>query len=134
MIQVRVAALVVDTTGQHVMLLKPLLDADRAGAVVPIWIGELEATSILVAIEDVEMPRPFAHDLMRNLLASVDAEVERVEVTRLEEGTYFAEVTLSTPSGVRRVDARPSDAVALASRAGASIWVAESVLEEAGVP
>ena len=80
------------------------------------------------------MPRPLAHDLMRSLLESLDASVAGVAVTRIEDGTFYAEVTLSSPLGDRVVDARPSDAVALASRVGASIWVAEAVLDDAGVP
>ena len=71
---------------------------------------------------------------LRSLLEGAGAEVDRVEVTRIDDGTYYAEITLSTALGSRFVDARPSDAVALASRVGASIWVADAVLAEAGVP
>ena len=134
MVQVRVAGVALDATGQHVVLLKPMDDLPGAGKILPIWIGQMEATSILIAIEDAPVPRPLAHDLMRGLLEASAAEVTRVEVTRLDEGTFFAEITLSTPQGERVVDSRPSDAVALASRVGAPIWVADAVMDDAGMP
>lgn len=133
-VRVRVAGVAVDGSGQHVILLKPLADEEDDGLILPIWIGEQEATSILVAIQGARAPRPLAHDLMRDMLESLDASIDAVEIVRIEDGTFFAEVVLSAPSGVRRLDARPSDAVALASRTDASIWVASAVLEEAGIP
>jgi bifunctional DNase/RNase len=129
-----VAGVALDASGQHVLLLKPVDQLPGDGMVLPIWIGQLEATSILVAVENADVPRPLAHDLMRVMLAALDAAPTRVEVTRIEGGTFFAEITLSTPLGDRVVDARPSDAIALASRAGAAIWVADDVMAEAGVP
>lgn len=134
MVQVRVAGVALDASGQHVLLLKPIDTIPGEGEMLPIWIGGLEATSILVAVEQAEVPRPLAHDLMRSMVEALDAEVTRVEITRIDDGTFYAEITLSTPFGVRVVDARPSDAVALASRVGAGIWVAEAVMEDAGVP
>lgn len=114
------------------ILLKPV-DA-LSDRVLPVWIGSQEATSILVAVEGVEPPRPLAHDLMTSMLGAVDARVERVEVTRIDDGTFYAEVTLAGLAGTRVVDARPSDAIALASRAGAPIFVADEVLAQAGIP
>jgi bifunctional DNase/RNase len=134
MVQVRGAGVALDASGQHVLLLKPLDQMPGDGLVLPIWIGQLEATSILVAVENADVPRPLAHDLMRVMLAALDAAATRVEVTRIEDGTFYAEITLTTPLGDRIVDARPSDAIALASRTGAAIWVADEVLAEAGVP
>lgn len=134
MVQVRVAGVALDASGQHVLLLKPIDEIPGDGFVLPIWIGQLEATSILVAVEQAPVPRPLAHDLMRSMLETLGAEVTKVAVTRIEEGTFYAEITVSTALGVRIIDARPSDAVALASRVGAPIWVAEAVLTEAGVP
>jgi len=133
MILVRVAGVALDPTGQHVILLKPLGENPGEGRILPIWIGAQEATSILVAVEGAEVPRPLAHDLMRSLLDTVGASVTGVAVTRIDEGTFYAEVALSTPMGERLVDARPSDAVALASRVEAPIWVAEEVMQDAGV-
>lgn len=134
MVQVRVAGVALDATGQHVILLKPLDALPGEGVILPIWIGAQEATSILIAVEGATAPRPLAHDLMISLLENLDAAVAKVEVSRVESGTFFAEVTLSTTAGIRVLDARPSDAVALASRAAAPIWVADEVLADAGVP
>lgn len=134
MVQVRVAGVALDASGQHVLLLKPVDQIPGDGFVLPIWIGQLEATSILVAVENADVPRPLAHDLMGLILTALDAVATKVEVTRIEDGTFYAEITLSTALGDRIVDARPSDAVALASRVGAPIWVADAVLAEAGVP
>lgn len=134
MVQVRIAGVALDSAGQHVILLKPIDDLPGAGAILPIWIGQLEATSILIAVEGAAAPRPLAHDLMRGLLEASGSDVTRVEVTRIEDGTFYAEVTLSTSAGDRVVDARPSDAVALASRVGAPIWVADAVMSDAGMP
>ncbi|WOQ70220.1 bifunctional nuclease family protein [Microbacterium limosum] len=132
--QVRVAGVALDQTGQHVLLIKPVDELPGAGSVLPIWIGELEATSILVAVQGAVAPRPLAHDLMRSIVDATASRIERVEITRLEEGTYYAEITLETTAGLRVVDARPSDAVALASRVGCPLWVSDAVMEEAGVP
>jgi bifunctional DNase/RNase len=133
MILVRVAGVALDPTGQHVILLKPVGEQPGEGRILPIWIGAQEATSILVAVEGAEVPRPLAHDLMRSLLDTVGATVTGVAVTRIDEGTFYAEVTLATALGQRVVDARPSDAVALASRVEAPIWVDEAVMQDAGV-
>ncbi|BDV31432.1 bifunctional nuclease family protein [Microbacterium terricola] len=134
MVQVRVAGVALDATGQHVILLKPVDELPGEGSVLPIWIGPLEATSILVAVEGATVPRPLAHDLMRSLLDTLGAEVRRVEVSRIDDGTFYAEITVASEHGVRVVDARPSDAIALGSRVGADIWVADAVMEEASVP
>lgn len=132
--QVRIAGIALATTGEPVILLKPIDELPGEGKLLPIWIGELEARAILIAIEGADVPRPLAHDLMRSLLESAEAEVTRVEVIRIHQGTFYAGITLQTVGGERLVDARPSDAVALAARVGAPIWVAESLLEQAGIP
>lgn len=134
MVQVRVAGVAIDPAGQHVILLKPLESLPGEGLMLPIWIGQQEATSILIAVEGAQAPRPLAHDLMRSLIEAVDGEILRVEISHLDEGTFFAEVTLRARGEEHLLDARPSDAVALASRVGAPIWVANEVMEEAGVP
>jgi bifunctional DNase/RNase len=133
MVQVRVLGVALDAAEQNVILLKPIDDAESTGRILPVWIGMQEATSILIAVEGTQAPRPLAHDLMVSLLEALDATVTRVEVTRIDGGTYYAEVTLQTPRGVRIVDARPSDAIALASRTDAPIWVADRVMAVAGI-
>lgn len=134
MVQVRVAGVALDSAGQHVILLKPIDELPGEGRILPIWIGAQEASSILIAVDGAVAPRPLAHDLMLSMLQSLDATVQQVAITRLEDGTFYAEVTLETPTGQRTIDARPSDAVALASRASAPVFVADEVLAEAGVP
>lgn len=138
MVDVRVAGVAMDAAGQHVILLKPHDELPGEGRILPIWIGAQEATSILVAIEGAETPRPLAHDLMRAMIETLGAVVEGVEITRIDDGTFYAEVSLrpagSAGAGIVRVDARPSDAVALACRVGAGIRVADAVLWEAGIP
>jgi bifunctional DNase/RNase len=133
MVQVRVANIAVDVRGQHVLLLKPVTEPPGTGRVLPVWIGQAESTSILFAIEGATPPRPLSHDLMKLLLESVGADVERVEITRIEDGTFYAELTLRTPNGRRVLDCRPSDAIAIAARMGVRLEVADEVLESAGV-
>jgi bifunctional DNase/RNase len=134
MVQVRVVGLAVDSRSQPVILLKPILEESGTGIMLPIWIGAQEATSIFLAIEGAEAPRPLSHDLMKTLLETVGAEVVQVEVTKIEDGTFYAEITVQTRDGVRVLDARPSDSIALAARVDAPIWVTDEVLAEAGIP
>jgi bifunctional DNase/RNase len=99
-----------------------------------LWIGQPEATAILLALEGTELPRPLTHDLMKSLLETLDSYVERVEITRVDEGTFFAAIIVRAEERTLVVDARPSDSIALAIRMGAPIFVAEEVLREAAVP
>ena len=135
MVLVRIASLAVDPrSNQPVLLLKPLNEEPGTGRLLPIWIGQPEATSILLALEGTEMPRPLTHDLMKGLLDALGSDLERVEITRVDEGTFYATLTLRTDTDTLIVDARPSDSIALAIRMGAPIFVAEEVLSAAAVP
>ncbi len=100
--------------------------------VLPIFIGGPEAQAIALSMQNIETPRPMTHDLIRNLLDEVGAQVERITVTELREGTFFAEIVLRAQGEVRTVSSRPSDAIALAIRIGSPIFAEEDVLEEAG--
>lgn len=100
--------------------------------VLPIFIGVPEAQAIALTMQNIETPRPMTHDLMKNLLDEVGAQVERITVTELREGTFFAEIIVSSQGEVRTVSSRPSDAIALAIRIGSPIYAEEEVLEEAG--
>ena len=114
---------------QPIVLLK-----ERQGTrFLPIWIGPVEATSIAFALQGVVTPRPMTHDLMRDLLSTLEVDVERIVVTDLEEGTFFAEIVLASNGGEVIVSSRPSDAIALAVRGTVPIFAEESVLEEAGI-
>jgi len=96
----------------------------------PIWVGAVEATAIAYAQQGVVPPRPLTHDLMRDLLDALGATVEQVRITGLEDGVYYAVIAFE---GGLEVQARPSDAIALALRAEVPIVGAEAVLDEAGV-
>lgn len=134
MVHVRIASLALDPrSNQPVIVLKPLDDEPGHGRLLPIWIGHPEATAILLAIEGVETPRPMTHDLLRGVVESLDAYLERVEITRVEEGTFYAALVLRGEERTRVVDARPSDSIALALRTGAPIFVSEEVLNAAAV-
>lgn len=99
--------------------------------VLPIFIGGPEANAIALALEGVATPRPMTHDLMKNLLDELGAVVQRIVVTDLVDGTFFAEIHLDSGGAVHVISSRPSDAIALAVRTGASIFAEEAVVEEA---
>jgi hypothetical protein len=107
------------------VLLKDLEDKD----VLPIWIGLLEASSIATALENIQTPRPMTHDLLKNILDSLHAKVVRIEVNDLKDNTYYALLHLEVNKKRFVVDTRPSDAIAIALRTGAPIFVEESVIQ-----
>ena len=98
--------------------------------VLPIWVGVFEANAIAVQIENVPTPRPMTHDLLRNIIQDLHATVERIVVTDLKENTFFALIHLNISGERVAIDARPSDAIALALRASAPIFVEEAVIEQ----
>ncbi len=100
--------------------------------VLPIMIGNPEASSIHFALEGVKSPRPMTHDLFVDVLASLGATLVRVVVTEVREHTYFAELFLETATGPRTISSRPSDALALAARTGAEIFASEELLDAVG--
>ena len=99
----------------------------------PIWIGIAEATSIASAIKQLNLSRPLTHDLLFEIIQKSGYNVEKVVITELKESTYYADLVLVRGDEVMVMDARPSDAIAIAVRAGASIYVAQNVLEQAKV-
>jgi uncharacterized protein len=133
--QVRIASIALDPrNNQPVLVLKPLDEEPGNGRLLPIWIGHPEATAILLALEGVETPRPMTHDLLSSVILTLDTVVEKVAITRAEEGTFFAAIFLRGEDKTLTVDARPSDSIALAVRVGAPIYVADEVMESASVP
>ncbi|MGZ6905057.1 MAG: bifunctional nuclease family protein [Acidimicrobiia bacterium] len=120
----------VDTaTGATLVLLR---EEDEPHRVLPIFVGTAEAASIAMAVSDEPPERPSSHDLMAAFVERVGARLDSVEVTDLRDSTFRAELAFSGPAGELRLDSRPSDAIALALRADAPLFVAESVLDEAG--
>ncbi len=99
----------------------------------PIWIGAVEATAIAFALQGVTTARPMTHDLMRDLLANLEVQVDRVVVTELRDGTFYAEIHLTHGGQSVVVSSRPSDAIALAVRADVTVYAEEEVLDEAGI-
>ncbi len=134
MIQVRISSLSVDSvSNQPVIILRPIEESEQPVRLLPIWIGHAEATAILLALQGVEPPRPMTHDLLKNVLESLDTVVTRVEITRVEDGTFYAAIVVRGEERTLVIDARPSDSIALAIRTGSPVFVAEEVFEQAAV-
>jgi len=102
--------------------------------VVPIFIGQLETQAILIGLGRIEVTRPLTHDLFLSTINILGASLQRIEINDLHEGTYFARLIFLQNGTEIVVDARPSDSLALAVRAGVLIFIAESIVEEAGIP
>ena len=118
-----------ETNRQHIVT---LLDRE-GGRVLPIWIGPSEGTAIAIGLKDYPVPRPLTHAFLANVIDAIGATVEEVRVEALKEDTFYAVVKLRMGKTVREVDARPSDAMALAVLTGSPIYAAEEVIEKAGV-
>ena len=131
MVRVEVFGLALDEKNQAPVLILKAQDAERF---LPIWIGAMEAMAISVALNKVAFPRPMTHDLLLNVLHRLGGRVTGVEVTLVEEGTFFAEIVVDKGGETLRLDSRPSDAIAVALRAEAPLFVAEEVLQAAGSP
>ena len=119
-----------DMVGKQPIVLLKTADGNRF---LPIWIGHPEAAAILVKLQNAAPARPMTHDLLNDVLGHLDAEVVSIAVTEMRENTYYARITLQQNGSEIEVDSRPSDAIALAVRAGAKIFVADEVIEESGV-
>lgn len=112
-----------------------VLKDDEDKFFLPIWVGIFEANAIALQLENISTPRPMTHDLLRTMIAELDARVSRIVINDLRDSTFFAQIRLLISRGgsdrTLEIDARPSDAIALALRAEAPIYVAQSVLEQA---
>jgi uncharacterized protein len=128
LIEMTIKGLMVDpTTNTPIVILR-----DKAGdRVLPIWVGIFEANAIAVQIENVAMARPMTHDLLRNVIADLQATVQRIVVSDLQENTFFAVIYLTAHGETVAIDARPSDAIALALRTRAPIFVEDAVIDHA---
>jgi hypothetical protein len=125
-VEMRVRGLMLDpTTNMPIIVLKDV-DSD---AVLPIWVGVFEANAIALEIEKISPPRPMTHDLLKNAILGLGAIIERVVVTELRNDTFHAAIWATRNGEPLVIDARPSDAIALAMRADAPIYVEEEVLQ-----
>jgi bifunctional DNase/RNase len=126
LIEVRVRGVTVDPQAGSPIVLLEEVQGER---LMPIWVGIFEARAIAMEMEKVVPPRPMTHDLMKNLLDGMKAQVANIVITELKDNTFFARIALSTGGTGLQVDARPSDAIALALRVNAPIFVAKAVFD-----
>jgi bifunctional DNase/RNase len=127
-VEVRIRGLMMDpATNMPIVVLKDI----ASETVMPIWVGIFEANAIAIEIEKVAISRPMTHDLTRNLIRHLNARLERVVISELKDDTFFAVLWLRQGDEPLVVDARPSDAIALALRADCPIFVAEEVMQTA---
>lgn len=131
MIEMNVAGIALDAaTRIPIVLLK---DASERRAL-PIWIGQNEARAILSILENQKSPRPMTHDLMVNFLQEWEMILERVVIHSLQDNTFYAILTVRQGDKKKEIDARPSDAIAIALRTNSPIWVMEEVVADASIP
>ena len=110
-----------------------ILKVEDENRYLPIWIGQPEARSILMKLQNQEFSRPLTHDLAVNLVSELGGSMEKVTVTELKDSTFFATISVQIDGRTVEIDSRPSDAIALAVRSGAEIFAADEVIEEAAV-
>jgi bifunctional DNase/RNase len=127
-IEMSIKGLMIDPiTNMPIIILKD----DEGQRVLPIWVGVFEANAIALQIENVQTPRPMTHDLLKNVIDDLHASVERVVVSDLKENTFYATIHMRANEHDVIVDARPSDAIALALRTRSPIFVEEAVIDSA---
>jgi uncharacterized protein len=119
-----------DMVGKQPIVLLRTLDGTKF---LPIWIGHPEAAAILMKLQGTPTPRPMTHDLVTEMLGELNASVARVAVTELRENTFYAQITLQVNGSEIEIDSRPSDAIALAVRADAKIYVADEVIDDSAI-
>ena len=129
-VEMKIRGLMVDpSTNAPIVILKDV----ASDTVLPIWVGLYEANAIALEVEKSSTPRPMTHDLLKNLIQGLNAEVQRIVVTELRDDTFYAVIWMEQNGEAVTLDARPSDAIALALRADCPIFVSEEVLKVAKV-
>jgi bifunctional DNase/RNase len=129
-VEMKIRGLIVDpSTNMPIVLLKD----PQSDTLLPIWVGIYEAQAIALEVEKAQAPRPLTHDLLKNLVHGLNAQVQRVVVTELKDDTFYAVIWMEQNGEVVAMDSRPSDALALALRADCPIYVDEDVLRAAKV-
>ena len=127
-IEMKLKGLMIDPINRSPII---ILKDPTGEAVLPIWVGLFEANAIALQMEKVSTPRPMTHDLLKNMLVHLNARIQKVVITDLKENTFYAMIHLTSRDSTVMVDARPSDAIALALRADAPIFVEEEVISRA---
>ncbi len=128
--EVQIYGVSFDMVGKQPIVLLKTIDDNRY---LPIWIGHPEAAAILMKLQGADTPRPMTHDLLVDIIDQAEAKVEKISVNELRDNTFFATITLSVSGSEIEIDSRPSDALALAVRVQAPIFVAEDVIEESSI-
>ncbi|MDA8357033.1 MAG: bifunctional nuclease family protein [Actinomycetota bacterium] len=131
MVEVRLRAVRVDLQSNTPVLL--LQEAGGEGRTLPIFIGTPEAAAIAYALQEVVMPRPMTHDLIKDLLTALGAQLERVVITELRTATYYAEMQVRRGADLSAISCRPSDAVAVAVRTGSPLFVDDDLMDGEGI-
>jgi len=127
LVEVKIGALIMDPNSNSPIVVLKGVDSDT---ILPIWVGAFEANAIALEIEKIVPQRPMTHDLIRNLITEIGFKVLRVIITDLRDNTFYALIELSDSNGkILTLDARPSDAIALALRSDCAIFAEEKVLE-----
>lgn len=131
MIEMKVAGIALDAVSRSPIIL--LKDASDRRAL-PIYISQEQAKAIINALEKQTPPRPFTHDLIVNIFDSCDIKVDRITIDSLQDNTFYASIVIDHNGQLKEIDARPSDAIAVAIRTKAPIWVIEEVIADASIP
>ncbi len=125
--EVNIASMAIDPTSNTPIIILKSVEGDQA---VPIWIGLLEATSIASALRNIKFDRPMTHDLFKNFIDNLEIKVSKVEVCDLKDNTFYAKIYFVSPEKSFNMDARPSDAIAIALRFDAPIYVDDKIFEK----
>ncbi len=130
MIKVSVDSVRVSMLSQHRVV---VLKEETEERYLPIWIGPFEADAITIGLQNVQMTRPLTHDLLRAVIDHMNASVSHIKVNNLRNDTFYAEIVVEQNGRTLTIDSRPSDAIALAVRVNVPIYVAEEVMDKAGI-
>jgi hypothetical protein len=130
MVEVTIDSIRVSLMSQHRVVILKDVDSDRY---LPIWIGPFEAEAITVTLQEVEVPRPLTHDLLRNVIQKMGGVVEHIVVSDLRDEVFYARIVMEANGKHLEIDSRPSDALALAVRLRVPVYIEDAVMEKAAV-
>lgn len=130
MIKVKIDSIRVSLMSQHRVVVLKDMDTDRY---LPIWIGPFEADAITIQLQGIQVARPLTHDLLKSVIDHMGATISHVTVSELKNDTFYARIVMDVNGDSMEIDARPSDAIALAVRVNAPLFVAEEVMEMASI-